>query len=180
MYRHRAVTYLIKFWCLSPLAAKCHLFDFSLCLSVSVSLSVLISCLALLCYVIGPNTFIHQPINTTHIHKDIPHQSYILTQRQQEVNWQLHWVKLEKRPQSPSPWWHTSSNKTAPTPTRPHLLVVPLSLGAIFFQTTTHVWTWVKFKGREAVWSSLVKSALWAVTVMDRGPGEPWAYTWLL
>ena len=29
---------------------------------------------------------------------------------------------------------HPSSNKTTPTPTRPHLLIVPLPLGAIFFK----------------------------------------------
>ena len=41
------------------------------------------------------------------------------------------------RPQSLTPQWYTSFNKTTPIPIRPHLLIVPLPLGAIFFQTTT-------------------------------------------
>ena len=35
--------------------------------------------------------------------------------------------------------WHISFNKTTPIPTRPHL-IVPLPLGAIFFQTTTSLY----------------------------------------
>lgn len=41
------------------------------------------------------------------------------------------------RPQSLTPQWYTSSSKTRPTPRRPCLLIVPLTLGAIFYETTT-------------------------------------------
>ena len=37
----------------------------------------------------------------------------------------------------PTPQWHTSSNKAAPAPTNPHLLIVPLPLATIFCQTIT-------------------------------------------
>jgi hypothetical protein len=38
----------------------------------------------------------------------------------------LYWVWLEYMgPQSLPPQWYTSSNKVTPTPTRPHLLIVP-------------------------------------------------------
>jgi hypothetical protein len=53
-----------------------------------------------------------------------------LIHRQQGGDWILHWVELEhRRPQSPPLLWHTSSHKTTPTPTRSHLLIVPLSMG---------------------------------------------------
>ena len=58
--------------------------------------------------------------------------------RQQEVVWgarhSLNIYEISK----PTPQWHTFSNKTTSTPTRPHLLIVPFPLGAIFLQTTTH------------------------------------------
>ena len=45
-----------------------------------------------------------------------------------------HWVQLgQKKPQSPTPQLDTSSNKAIPTPTRPHLLKVPLPLRVFFF-----------------------------------------------
>ena len=52
--------------------------------------------------------------------------------------WVSYLAKLEqKRPQNP-PWqWHTSSNMVTPTLGKPYLLIVPLLLGAIFFQTST-------------------------------------------
>jgi hypothetical protein len=34
--------------------------------------------------------------------------------------------------QSPPPQWNTFSNKTIPTPTRPHFLIVPLPGSSIF------------------------------------------------
>ena len=45
------------------------------------------------------------------------------------------WASM--RPQNPPLQWYTSSTKATPTPTKQHLLIVPLSLGAIFFPMTT-------------------------------------------
>ena len=46
-------------------------------------------------------------------------------------------------PQSPPLQWHTSSNKTTLTSTRPHLLIEPLPLGAIFFFKPPQCDMWV-------------------------------------
>ena len=60
---------------LSPLALTWHLFDSAY--SLSLSLSVQISCLILFCWAIGQNSFIHQPIKETHIQKDNSHQPFL-------------------------------------------------------------------------------------------------------
>jgi hypothetical protein len=44
----------------------------------------------------------------------------------------LHWVKLEHRTLKPTPQGRTSFNKETPTPTRPHLLIVPLLMGQAY------------------------------------------------
>ena len=51
----------------------------------------------------------------------------------------LHCTELEhRRPQTPPPQWHTSSNKTTPTPTKPYLLIVPFPID----QTFKHMCLW--------------------------------------
>jgi len=51
----------------------------------------------------------------------------------QPGNWTPHWAKSEhRRLQSPPTQWHTSFNRTTPTSTRSHLLIVPLLKGQTF------------------------------------------------
>lgn len=64
-----------------------------------------------------------------------------ITYKQQEVECitlNESWAYV--RPRSLTPQWHTS-NKTTPTLTRSHFLIVPLPSGDIFFQTTTPPFT---------------------------------------
>lgn len=83
-------------------------------------------------------------------------------------------------PQSSPPQWHPSSIKYTPTPTRPHLPIMPLALGAIFFQTTTaSIWKkkglkekknllfyWVTQKSEHAI--EALKAATWKMSFLER------------
>lgn len=59
---------------------------------------------------------------------------YILIWCQSGGNSLPHWKYSDnrRRPQSLPPQWPTPSSKATPTPTRAHLLIVPLSMGQAF------------------------------------------------